>query len=79
MMSTVRVFVNASGVDVPLEATALDAVRATDAAMAREVERGTRYIADSRGLVTPPDTPAYAGAIYRVVRTRAAGGDVASG
>ena len=67
----VRVFVNASGVDVPAGATALDAVRAFDETMAREVDESKRLITDSRGLPIDPMTPMSAGSILRIVVNRA--------
>ncbi|MCC7055585.1 MAG: hypothetical protein IT355_20105 [Gemmatimonadaceae bacterium] len=77
-MSTVRVFVNARGYDVPAGATALDAIRAADAAEADAVAAGTRLIADSRGLPVPPGTAAYGGVIYRTVANRERGTEAAS-
>ena len=68
--SSVRVFVNARGYDVPGTASALDAVRVADATEADGVVDGTRQITDSRGLPVPADTPVYAGVIYRVVTNR---------
>ena len=65
-----RVYVNSTGLDVPDGATALDAVRAWNAAAADEVSVGERVIADSRGLPAPPDSPAHGGAIYRVLPAR---------
>jgi len=72
-----RVYVNATGLDVPPGSTALDAVRAWNAAAADEVALGERVIADSRGLQTSPDTPIHGGAIFRVlpVRRRQDGGE----
>jgi hypothetical protein len=72
MTDTVRVFVNASGLDVPAAATALDAVRAWNAEEADAVSRGARAITDSRGLPVAPEEPVYAGAILRLVGSRAA-------
>ena len=72
---TVRVFINAAGVDVPEGATALDVVRLWDAAAARAVESGTRALADSRGLPVAPDAPVYGGAIFRLVSARAVRAD----
>ncbi len=69
-MTSVRVFVNARGYDVPAGASALDAVRIADAAEAEAVSTGTRLITDSRGLAVPPETPAYGGVIYRTVANR---------
>ena len=65
-----RVYVNSTGLDVPDGATALDAVRAWNAAAAREVALGERVIADSRGLPALPDSPVHGGAIYRVLPAR---------
>ena len=66
----IRVFVNASGVDVPAGATALDAVRALDEGLAREVDDAKRLITDSRGLPIDPTTPMNAGSILRLVLNR---------
>ena len=65
-----RVYVNSTGLDVPDGSTALDAVRAWNAAAADEVATGHRVIADSRGLPTSPDTRAHGGAIFRVLPAR---------
>jgi hypothetical protein len=65
-----RVYVNATGLDVPDGATALDAVRAWNASAADDVAVGERVIADSRGLPAAPDSPAHGGAIYRVLPAR---------
>jgi hypothetical protein len=72
MTDTVRVFVNAAGLDVPADATALDAVRAWNAAEAEAVTRGTRAITDSRGLPVAAGDAVYAGAIFRLVGARTA-------
>ena len=66
-----RVYVNSTPVDVAVGGTALDAVRSFDAGMAASVVAGERAVADSRGIVTPPDGPVHGGAIYRIVRNRA--------
>ena len=65
------VFVNAAPVDAPEGATALDCVRVWSAEEAEGVAAGRRVITDSRGLPAEAGTPAYAGAIYRVVSARA--------
>ncbi|HEY4218794.1 MAG TPA: hypothetical protein VGM67_16750 [Gemmatimonadaceae bacterium] len=70
---TVRVFVNAAGVDVPAGANALDAVRAWNAEAAAEVLAGERIITDSRGLPIDGSTPMPAGSILRLVANRARG------
>jgi hypothetical protein len=66
----VRVFVNASGVDVPAGSTALDAVRAWNADAAQEVVAGSRLITDSRGLPIDEATAMPAGSILRLVPKR---------
>jgi hypothetical protein len=67
---TIRVFVNAVGVDVPAGASALDAVRAWSAEHAKEVAAGTRVITDSRGLPIDSATPMSGGSILRLVAKR---------
>jgi hypothetical protein len=81
MTDSIRVFVNARGFDVPAGASALDAVRVADAAEGDAVAAGARIITDSRGLPVTPDTPAYGGAIYRLVanRDRQQAGETAGG
>jgi hypothetical protein len=76
----VRVFVNASGVDVPPGSSALDAVRAWSVDAAGDVSAGRRVITDSRGLPIPADTPMSAGSILRLVlhRDRDVAGDAAN-
>jgi hypothetical protein len=66
-----RVYVNAAGITVPAGATALDAVRAHDPALADAVVAGSRVITDSRGLPIEPAEQAFAGAIYRLASARA--------
>jgi hypothetical protein len=66
----VRVFVDSRGVDVPRGSTALDAVRAADAAAAERVTQGSRIITDSRGLPVAADAATHGGAIYRLVPAR---------
>jgi hypothetical protein len=70
-----RVFVNATGVDVPGGGTVLDAVRAWREEEADAVSRGERVVTDSRGLPVPNDASIYWGAIYRTASNRAARGE----
>lgn len=70
MTQTVRVFVNAAGLDVPAGATVLDAVRTFDASVADAVASGARLVTDSRGLPVANEATVYAGAIFRVVANR---------
>ena len=67
---SVRVFVNAVGVDVRAGASALDAVRQWDPAEADRVTRGERVITDSRGLPIGADVPVSAGSIFRLLPVR---------
>lgn len=74
--ATVRVYVNGRGVDVPAEATALDAVRLLDPAAADALLAGARALTDSRGLPAEPSAGVHGGAIFRLVSARARpGGD----
>lgn len=70
MPDSVRVFVNANGVDIPAGGTALDAVRAWNAEAAQEVVGGKRLITDSRGLPIDGDSPMSAGSILRLIANR---------
>lgn len=67
---TLRVFVDERPVDVPRGGTALDAARALDAQHAERIARGERTLVDSRGLPVDPGSPAFAGAIYRILPAR---------
>ena len=69
-----RVFVNATGVDVPIGASALDAVRQWNADEADRVGRGERIITDSRGLPIAADVTVSAGSIFRILPARQARG-----
>ena len=69
---SLRVFVNATGVDVPAGARALDAVREWNAEEADRVARGQRMITDSRGLPIAADVAVSAGSIFRVIPARQA-------
>ena len=67
---SVRVFVNAAGVDVPAGASVLDAVRCWNADEAAAVARGDRVVTDSRGLPIAPDVRVSAGSIFRLIPAR---------
>jgi hypothetical protein len=77
-MTTVRVFINGSGVDAPSEGTALDAVRVWDTSAAQELEHGERRLTDSRGLPIGAEVPVFAGAIFRVLPARSRSTDDAT-
>lgn len=65
-----RVYVNASAIDVEPGATALDCVRHWKSDEADAIRDGRRIITDSRGLPLTIETPAQAGSIYRTVSNR---------
>ena len=73
--STVRVFVNGKGYDVPPASSALDAIRLADTVEGDAIVAGSRVITDSRGLAVLADAPVYAGVIYRVVTNRIRDGE----
>lgn len=74
----VRVYVDGQGVDVHADATALDAVRVADPALAALIAAGERALTDSRGVLIASDTRVHGGAIYRVVSSRARPADGAA-
>jgi len=74
---TVRIYINARGIDVPASATALEAVGAWSAVEAAAVRNGERMITDSRGLPADPGSTIHNGAIFRIVRARGAISDSA--
>ena len=67
MMDSIRVFVNASAVDVAAGADVSEAVRAFDAALERQVVSGAAYVTDGRGIEVPASLQLSSGAILRVV------------
>src|SRR5436853_6707858 len=75
---TVRVFVNATPVDVTRGATALECVRSWRPDEAESVASGARLITDSRGLPFEPATAAAAGSIYRTIPNRKRGDDAST-
>jgi len=66
----IRVYVNDRPLDVPRGATATDAVRQLDAALAERLGAGTASLTDARGVVLAANAVLAPGAIVRVV-TRA--------
>jgi len=66
----IRVFVNATAVDVARAATALDCVRAWERQEGVAVAEGRRIITDSRGLPVGADVPVQAGSILRTIAAR---------
>jgi hypothetical protein len=67
MSDTIRVFVNASCVDLPAGADVGAAVRAFDVALERQIAGGTAYVTDGRGIAIDPAARLEGGAILRVV------------
>lgn len=67
MGDTIRVFVNATAVDLPAGAGVRDAVRAFDAAMEASVAEGAAYVTDGRGIEIDPAARLSSGAILRVI------------
>jgi hypothetical protein len=63
----IRVFVNATPVDVEPGADVRDALRACDPALEASVTSGVAYVTDARGIEIPLDVRLTAGAILRVV------------
>ena len=70
MITTVRVFVNGRGFDVPAGGTALDAVSMHSDSDANAVQQGRLLVTDSRGLPVPTDTLLFNGAVFRLVPNR---------
>lgn len=75
MSDAIRAYVNGKGVDVAPNATAIDAVRVWDPAVAAQVIAGERALTDSRGLPLAPDAPITGGSIMRIVSNRRRGAD----
>jgi hypothetical protein len=69
----IRAYVNGKGVDVPVGASAIDAVRAYNAAAADQVAAGERALTDSRGLPLEPASVLVGGSIMRIVSGRRRG------
>lgn len=75
MSETIRIFVNASVVDLPAGAVVGQALRAFDPALERDVASGAAYVTDGRGIELDRSAPLAGGAILRVaLRARRAGG-----
>lgn len=73
MSDVIRAYVNGRGIDVPTGASAIDAVRAWDAAAADQVVAGERALTDSRGLPLEPTAILTGGSIVRLVSGRRRG------
>jgi hypothetical protein len=73
MTGVIRAYVNGKGVDVSAGASALDAVRAYDTAVADQITAGERALTDSRGLPLEPTAVLTGGSIIRIVSGRRRG------
>lgn len=62
-----RVFVNATALEIVRGADVQAAVRAHDPELLRRVVDGTAYVTDARGIAVAPDAPLAEGSILRVV------------
>jgi hypothetical protein len=75
---TIRVFVNASAVDLPAGSVAREAARAFDPMLEASIATGAAYLTDARGIEIDPSSSLANGAILRVVvraRRGSEGGD----
>jgi hypothetical protein len=70
-MTSMRIYFDGEGVDAADGCSAMDALRSHDPVKAEMLADGSRILTDSRGLPIAPESPAFAGAIYRVVSSRA--------
>jgi hypothetical protein len=67
MTDSIRVFVNATGVELAAGARVCEAVAAYDPALLSSVTSGAAYVTDGRGIEIESDAPLSSGAILRVV------------
>jgi hypothetical protein len=67
MSDTIRVFINATPVDVPAGCDVAQAVRAFDPELERQVASGSAFVTDGRGLELDWGAPLAWGAILRVI------------
>lgn len=67
MTGTIRVFVNASAVDLPAGADVGEALRAFDPALEASIATGGAYVTDGRGIEIDPASRLVSGAILRIV------------
>ena len=71
MTDTIKVFVNASALDLPADADVAHAVRAYDPSLEAGLAVGSAYVTDGRGIEMALDAKLTSGAILRVgVRAR---------
>jgi hypothetical protein len=75
MSGTIRVFVNASVMDLPAGADVGQAVRAYNGELEASIARGAAYVTDARGIEVDLSTPLTGGDILRVVMRARRGAD----
>jgi hypothetical protein len=63
----IRVFINASSVEVPPGTDVRGAIHAHDPALERRAAAGAALITEARGIEVPLDAPHEAGSILRIV------------
>lgn len=78
MTNTIRVFVNASVLELPDGTDVGEAVAAHDPEMRTDLAKGAAYVTDARGIEIEPSTRLANGAILRVVRRARRGADADS-
>lgn len=74
-----RIFVNATPIDVAPGTDVRGAVAAHDPVLADQVAAGAAYVTDARGLELPAGAPLEAGSILRVVVSARRGGGASDG
>jgi hypothetical protein len=75
MTDTIRVFVNATPLDLSIGAKVGEAVAAYDPALVASVQSGTAFVTDGRGIQIEGDAPLASGAILRIVVRARRGSD----
>lgn len=75
MSETIRVFVNATGLELPSGAKVADAVAAYDPALWTSLKSGAASVTDGRGIEIDGESPLTAGSILRVVVRARRGAD----
>lgn len=70
-MTSLRVYINGTGLEVAAGATVRDALRTWDERAAVAAEQGERAVTDSRGLPVSLGDPLVHGSILRVTGSRA--------
>ena len=67
MTDTIRVFVNATGLELSAGAKVAEAVAAYDPSLLPNLASGTAYVTDGRGIEIDTESSLASGAILRVV------------